>query len=71
MIIVADASPMNYLVLIAEIGILPIMYGRVVIPHTVREELMRAAAPQMFELGSVTRQCGSRFGGHSLYRTRR
>lgn len=47
MIVVADTSPINYLVLIEEIGILPIMYGRVVIPHTVREELMRASAPQM------------------------
>jgi predicted nucleic acid-binding protein len=47
MIVVADASPINYLVLIEEIGILPKMYGRVVIPHTVREELVRASAPQL------------------------
>ena len=47
MIIVVDASPINYPVLIEEIGILPTMYGRVVIPHTVREELIRASAPQM------------------------
>jgi predicted nucleic acid-binding protein len=43
----ADTSPINYLVLIEEIGILPRMYGRVVIPHTVREELMGASAPHM------------------------
>lgn len=42
MIVVADTSPINYLVLIEQIGILPKMYGRVVIPHTVREELVRA-----------------------------
>lgn len=47
MIVVADTSPINYLVLIEEIGILPKMYGRVVIPHTVREELVRASAPQL------------------------
>jgi predicted nucleic acid-binding protein len=47
MIVIADTSPINYLVLIEEIGILPRMYGRVVIPHTVREELMRASAPHM------------------------
>ena len=47
MIVVADTSPINYLVLIEEIGILPIMYGRVVIPHTVREEPTRASAPQL------------------------
>jgi predicted nucleic acid-binding protein len=38
MIVVADTSPINYLVLIEEIGVLPKMYGHVVIPHTVREE---------------------------------
>jgi predicted nucleic acid-binding protein len=47
MIVVADTSPINYLVLIEEIDILPKMYGRVVIPHTVREELLRASAPQL------------------------
>jgi predicted nucleic acid-binding protein len=47
MIVVADTSPINCQVLMEEIGILPIMYSRVVIPHTVREELMRASAPQM------------------------
>lgn len=47
MIVVADTSPINYLVLTEEIGILPKMYGRVVIPHTVREELMQALAPQL------------------------
>ena len=45
--VVADTSPINYLVLIEEIDILPKMYGRVVIPHTVREELMRASAPHL------------------------
>jgi predicted nucleic acid-binding protein len=47
MIIVADTSPINYLILIQEVDILPKMYGRVVIPQTVREELVRASAPQL------------------------
>ena len=68
MIVVA---PINYLVLIEEIGVPPKMYGHVVIPHTVREELMRASAPQWFEIGSVTRQRGLRLGAHSLCRTQR
>ena len=37
MIVVADTSPINYLVLIKEIEILPKLYGKVVIPQTVRE----------------------------------
>jgi predicted nucleic acid-binding protein len=47
MIVVADTSPINYLILIQEIDVVPKIYGRVVIPHTVREELVRASAPQL------------------------
>ena len=47
MIVVADTSPINYLVLIQEIDILPKMYGRVLVPQVVREELRQQAAPEM------------------------
>ena len=47
MIVVADTSPINYLILIEEIDILAKMYGRVVIPRAVREELLRPSAPEM------------------------
>jgi len=46
MIVVADTSPINYLILIEEIDILTKMYGRVVIPGAVREELLRALKPR-------------------------
>jgi predicted nucleic acid-binding protein len=46
MIVVADTSPINYLVLIEEIEILPKIYGRAVIPQTVYDELVRPSAPQ-------------------------
>ena len=46
MIVVADTSPINYLLLIQEIDILPKMYGEVVIPRAVQEELLRLAAPE-------------------------
>lgn len=46
MIVVADTSPINYLVLIEEIEILTKMYGTVVVPHAVREELLRPSAPE-------------------------
>lgn len=45
MIVVADTSPINYLVLIEEIDILAKMYRRVVIPHGVLEERLRPSAP--------------------------
>lgn len=47
MIVVADTSPINYLILIEEIEILTKMYGRVVIPPAVREELLRSSAPEI------------------------
>ena len=37
----------NYLILIQEIDILPKMYGSVVVPQTVREELVRLSSPQL------------------------
>jgi len=47
MIVVADTSPINYLILIEEVNILTKMYGRVVIPRAVRDELLRPSAPEM------------------------
>jgi predicted nucleic acid-binding protein len=47
MIAVADTSPINYLILIGEIEILTKIYGRVVIPNAVREELQRLSAPEV------------------------
>jgi predicted nucleic acid-binding protein len=47
MIVVADTSPINYLILIGEIEILAKMYGTVVIPRAVREELLCPSAPEI------------------------
>ena len=44
-VVVADTSPINYLVLIGEIGILPRLYQRIVIPEEVFVELMDTGAP--------------------------
>jgi predicted nucleic acid-binding protein len=45
MIVVADTSPINYLVLIKEIEVLPKLYGKIVIPEAVREELLPNRRP--------------------------
>ncbi|HWE53775.1 MAG TPA: hypothetical protein VG273_28550 [Bryobacteraceae bacterium] len=45
MVVVADTSPLNYLVLIGEIGILPKLYTRIVIPEAVLNELRHSASP--------------------------
>jgi predicted nucleic acid-binding protein len=45
MIVVADTTPLNYLILIGAIYVLPRLYGRVVIPLAVHEELTHSGAP--------------------------
>jgi len=45
MIVIADASPINYLIILGEIDILPQLYGRVIIADGVLEELTSAPAP--------------------------
>jgi len=47
MIVVADTTAINYLILIEEIEILTKMYGRVVIPRAVHKELLRPSAPEV------------------------
>lgn len=45
MIVIADTGPINYLILIQEIQILPVLYGRVLVPVSVCEELKHPHAP--------------------------
>lgn len=47
MIIVSDTSPINYLVLIREIELLPKLFGKVIIPQAVLDELQQAGTPKM------------------------
>ena len=44
MIVVADTSPLNYLLLIDEIELLPAIFGHVLVPHTVLQELLHPIA---------------------------
>jgi predicted nucleic acid-binding protein len=45
--IVADTSPLNYLVLIHQINLLPDLYRRVLIPESVLKELSAIETPQL------------------------
>ena len=38
MIVVADATPLRYLILIEAVDILPVLYERILIPHIVADE---------------------------------
>ena len=46
MLIVADTSPLNYLILIESAEVLPRLYGRIIIPPEVLGELRHAGSPQ-------------------------
>jgi predicted nucleic acid-binding protein len=41
-LVIADTSPVNYLIQIGHIGILPVLFERVIIPSVVRDELTAA-----------------------------
>jgi predicted nucleic acid-binding protein len=53
MIVIADTGPVNYLILIGEIEILPAVFQRVLVPHSVCEELKRPRAP---DAGQIARR---------------
>ena len=39
MLVIADASPLHYLILLESTNILPVLFGRIVIPRAVAAEL--------------------------------
>jgi predicted nucleic acid-binding protein len=45
MIVIADTSPINYLIWIEKIDVLPKLYGRILTPPSVSTELRSAMAP--------------------------
>lgn len=47
MIVVADTSPLRYLILIEEIRVLPALYGRVIVPPGVVAELNQERTPSV------------------------
>jgi predicted nucleic acid-binding protein len=47
MLAVADNGPLNYLVWIGSAGLLSKIYGRVIVPPEVRDELLAADAPSV------------------------
>jgi predicted nucleic acid-binding protein len=50
MIVVADTSPINYLILIDEIKVLHSLYGSIVLPWAVKAELLHPDAPEKVRL---------------------
>jgi predicted nucleic acid-binding protein len=53
--VVSDTSPLNYLILIEQINLLPQLYTRVLIPHSVLEELNAPETPNLVRTWGVGR----------------
>ncbi len=45
MIVIADTSPVSYLILIDEVDVLPSLYGEIIVPRAVYQELTAENAP--------------------------
>jgi len=45
MIVIADTSPLNYLLLIEQIDLLPHLFEKIIIPDGVRDEMVVSSAP--------------------------
>ena len=43
MIVIADTSPINYLLLIDQIDLLPRLFQKIIIPEVVRDEMIAPA----------------------------
>jgi predicted nucleic acid-binding protein len=59
MIVVADTSPLNYLVLIGHVAILPHFYQQVLVPSSVWRELQDVNTPEPVRAWSANPQHGS------------
>jgi predicted nucleic acid-binding protein len=50
MIVISDTSPINYLVLIDEIDLLPTLYETIIIPSAIFDELTAEASPEKVKI---------------------
>jgi len=54
MLVIADASPLHYLILLESTDILPVLFGRIVIPRAVAEELQHRQTPAVVRVWMAT-----------------
>ena len=74
MIVVADTSPLLYLILLGHEQVLPALYGRVIAPRAVISELSHTGTPQAVRLGRkiavLAARCQSEATDHAIWLTR-
>jgi predicted nucleic acid-binding protein len=54
MLVIADASPLHYLILLTSTEILPVLFGHIVIPRTVAQKLQHPQTPAMVRAWMAT-----------------
>jgi predicted nucleic acid-binding protein len=55
MIVVSDTSPLNYLILIGYQDVLPALFGQIIIPRAVLNELQHAKTPKKIKNWIITK----------------
>lgn len=63
MIVIADTTPLNYLALINQSDLLPHLYGRVLIPQSVYEELQSEGTPVVVRTWAANHPVSGRCAG--------
>jgi len=58
MIVVSDTSPINYLILIDYQDVLPTLFGQIIIPQAVLNELQHAKTPEKSRIGLLQNPLG-------------
>jgi len=64
-VVVSDTTPLHYLILIGQDSVLEKLYGQVIVPPAVLQELGHPAAPP-----AISKMCQSRLVEYSLKRVR-
>jgi predicted nucleic acid-binding protein len=54
MLVVADTTPLNYLILIGAVDVLPQLFHQVCVPEAVAKEMSRASAPKPVRIWTAT-----------------
>lgn len=55
MIVISDTSPLNYLILIDHQDVLPTLFGQIIIPQAVLNELQHARTPEKIKNWIITK----------------
>jgi hypothetical protein len=68
-LVITDTTPLNYLILIGHIEVLSLLFDKVIVPSTVRDELCHPKAPPASGNGFLNHQLGRKCAPHPAIAT--